>query len=67
MSLNNEQSKIRLFLIYLNLVELKYYPYMITLDQCNGACSTLIEIFYQDLCPKQNIKYKQDKTYTIQR
>ena len=26
------------FLIDLSPVELKYYPFMITLDKCNGSC-----------------------------
>ena len=34
MSLNNEQCQTRSFLIDLNSVELKYYPYIITLYKC---------------------------------
>ena len=34
MSLNNKQCQTRSFLIDLNSVELKYYPYIITLDKC---------------------------------
>ena len=31
-------------LINLNPVELKCYPYIITLDKCNGSCNTFTEI-----------------------
>ena len=44
MSLNNEQCKIKPALIDLNPAELKYYPYTINLDKCNGSCNTLSEI-----------------------
>ena len=32
---------VRLTLIYLNTVELKYYPFMISLDKCSGNCNIL--------------------------
>ena len=44
MPLNNEQWKTRLFLIDLNIVELKHYPYIITLCKCNGSYNTLTKI-----------------------
>ena len=28
-------------LIDLNLIELKYYPFMISLDTCNGSCNVI--------------------------
>ena len=31
-------------LINLNPVELKCYPYIITLDKCNGSCNTFTEM-----------------------
>ena len=31
-------------LINLNPIELKYYPYIITLDKCNGICNTFTVI-----------------------
>ena len=31
----------RLALIHMNPIELKYYPFMISLDKCNGNCNTL--------------------------
>ena len=32
---------VRPTLIDLNLVELKYYPFIISLDKCNGSCNVL--------------------------
>ena len=40
-SLNDEPCMIRPTFIDLNLVELKYYPFMISLDKCNGSCNVL--------------------------
>ena len=37
MSLNNEPCMIRPTLIDLNPVELNYYSFMISLDECNGS------------------------------
>ena len=34
----------RPFLIDLNQVKFKYYPFMIILDKCNGSCNTISEI-----------------------
>ena len=42
MSVNNEQCKTRPTLIDLNLVEM--YPFMITLDKCNGNCNYFNDI-----------------------
>ena len=39
--LNDEPCMFRPTLIYLNPVELKYYPFMINLDKCNGNCNVL--------------------------
>ena len=38
-SLNNEPCMIKPFLIDLIPVELKYYPFMISLDKCSGSCN----------------------------
>ena len=37
-SLNNEPCMIRPTLIYFNPFESNYYPFMISLDKCNGSC-----------------------------
>ena len=39
MPLNNEPCFISPTLTDLNLVELNYYPFMISLDKCNGICN----------------------------
>ena len=45
LSLNDEPCMVRPTLINLRLtlnpVELKYYPFMTTLDKCNGSCNVL--------------------------
>ena len=44
MSLHNELYMARPTLIDLNHVELNYYPFMISLDKCNGSCNTLDDL-----------------------
>ena len=39
--LNDEPCLIRSTLIDLNPVDLKYYPFMITLNKCTGSCNVL--------------------------
>ena len=41
MFLNDEPCIIRLTLVDLNSVELKYYPFMISLDKCTRSCNVL--------------------------
>ena len=43
-SLNNEPCMIRPFLIDLNPFELKYYPFMISLDKCKGSCNCVDDL-----------------------
>ena len=40
-SLNNEACMTIHILFDLNLVELNYYPFMISLDKCNGSCNAV--------------------------
>ena len=40
-SLIDEPCMVRPALIDLNPFELKYYPFMISLDKCNGSCNVL--------------------------
>ena len=40
-SLNEKPCMIRPSLIDLNPVELKYYPFVISLDKCTGSCNVL--------------------------
>ena len=44
MSLNNEPCMFRPFLIDLNLVELNYYPFMISWDQCSESCKSVDDL-----------------------
>ena len=39
--LNDEPCMVRPAINDLNLVELKYCPFMISLDKCSGSCSVL--------------------------
>ena len=41
MSLNDDPFMFIPSLIDLNPVELKYYPFIISLDKCNGSCNVL--------------------------
>ena len=41
LSLNYETCIVRPILINLNPIELKYYPFMISLDECNGSFNVL--------------------------
>ena len=41
MFLNDEPCMVRPSLIDLNPVELKYYPFIISLDKCSGSCNVL--------------------------
>ena len=39
MSLNNQSCMTRPTLIDINPVKFNYYPFMISLDKCNGSCN----------------------------
>ena len=39
--LNDEPCTVRPTLIDMNLIELKYYPFMISLNKCTGSCNVL--------------------------
>ena len=55
MSLNDEPYTIRPTLIDFNPVELKYYPFMISLDKCNRSYNVLPP----KICaPKKNKRHK---------
>ena len=40
----------RSFPIDLNHVELKYYPFMISLDKCNGSCNSINDLLSMRIC-----------------
>ena len=39
--LNDEPCTVRPTLIDMNRIELKYYPFMISLNKCTGSCNVL--------------------------
>ena len=43
---NDEPCMIRSALYDLNPVELKYYPFIISLDKCTGSCNVLFQNIY---------------------
>ena len=45
-SLNDETCMVRPALFDFNPVEVKYYPFMISLDKCNGSCNVLSPKIY---------------------
>ena len=52
--LNDEPCKVRTILMDLNPVELKYYPFMISLNKRTGSCNVLTS----KICvPKETYKY----------
>ena len=57
-SFNNERCKTRLFLIVLNLVELNYCPFMITLDKCNGNYNNFKDISDKICVPNRRCLFK---------
>ena len=44
MLLINEQCKTSLTIIDLNLIELKYYSFMISLNKCNGSYNSVDDL-----------------------
>ena len=40
-SMNNQACLVRPTLIDLNLDELLYYPFIISMDRCDGSCNTV--------------------------
>ena len=48
-SLNNELCMATPTLIELNSVEFNYYPFMISLDNSNGSCNTVNDV-YRKIC-----------------
>ena len=51
-SLNNEPCMIRPTLIDLKLVDLKYYPIMISLDKYSGSCNSVDDLSKKNMCSK---------------
>ena len=64
-SLNNEPCMIRSFPIDLNHVELKYYPFMISLDKCNGSCKSINDLLSMRICVLSKTKQVNVKVVKI--
>ena len=58
---NYEPGTVRLTLIDLNPVELKYYPFMISLDKCNGS----FNILSPKICVAKETKYINVKAFNM--
>ena len=55
--LNDEPCMVRPTLIDLNPVELRYYPFMISLDKCTGSC-LILNVLSSKICVPKEIKDK---------
>ena len=44
---------VRPTLINLNFIELTYYPFMISLDKCNGSCNAVEDLSMQIYVPSE--------------
>ena len=58
MTLNNEPYMDRPTLIDLNLFDVKYYSFMISLDQCSGSCNAVDGLFLENMFSRQNKRCK---------
>ena len=55
-TLNNEQCITQPFLIDLNPVELKYYPFMISLHKCSESCNSVDDLSTEICVPSKTKK-----------
>ena len=56
--LNNEACIISPTLPVLNPVEFSYYPFMISLDKCNGSCNAVDDFSTKEcVCSKSNKRH----------
>ena len=53
LSLNNEPCMVRPTLIDLNPIEINYYPFMISLDKCNGSCNAADDLSIKLFVPSE--------------
>ena len=56
MSLNAEQCMAKRALIDLNHVQFNYYPFMISLDGCDGSCNNAIDDLSVKVCVPRKTK-----------
>ena len=63
-SLNSTSCITRPMLIDFNLIELNYYPFMVSLDKSNRSCNAFDDLSTK-LCVLSNIKNEDAKTFSI--
>ena len=63
-SLNIEPCIATITLIDLNLIELNYYPFMISLDKCNGSCNVVNDLS-KKICVPSETKDVNIKVYNM--
>ena len=59
--LNDEPCIVRPTLIDVNPVEVKYYPFMISLDKCSGTCNVLLP----KICVPKETKDMNAKVFNV--
>ena len=64
MSLNSEPCMVRLTLIDSNPVELKYYPFMFSLDKCSASCNSVDDLSIK-ICVPSKTKDVTVKVFNI--
>ena len=63
-SLNNDPSMARPTLIKLNPVEFNYYPFMISLDKCNGSYNVVDDLSTK-ICVPSKTKHVSVKVFNM--
>ena len=64
MSLNDDPCMIRPTIIDLNSVELKYYPFLVSLDICSGSCNSCNDLSIR-ICVPSKTKYLNVKAFNM--
>ena len=62
--LNNEPCMTRTFRINSNPVELKYYPFMISLHKCSGSCNSVNDLSIK-ICAPSKTKNRNVKVFNM--
>ena len=65
MSLNNKPCMTRPSIIDLNPVKFSYYPFIISLDKCNGSCNNAVDDLSAEVCVPSKAKCVNVKVFNI--
>ena len=65
-SMNNQSCMTRPTLIYLNPDELLFYPFIISLDRCDGSCNTSENLFGR-ICASRKIGDVNFEAFSIKK